>query len=231
MDHAQQEFEAQLYIITHDLKTYSRAMRVIPDWIEEDMTDSGSAIPPVVGEHIEMLQKYARGMDAMLDSLTDLSRVGRLADAPTTIALRPAVERIWQTLPQRQNYTLDVDHLNGATRAPVNDLDRLLTALLSNAVVHRGDPAGRVAVRSHRQGDRIALCVLDDGPGVDPEVHEQVFTPLYTLRPKDETGFSGMGLAIARKVVGTLGGQIRFATPPDDWSCCIECDLPAATQV
>ena len=87
------EFDSYLYAITHDLKSFSRAMRVIPDWIVEDLAGSQTSLPGDVADHLMMLQHYARGMDRMLDGLTDLSRVGRLANEPGPIHLGEALER------------------------------------------------------------------------------------------------------------------------------------------
>ena len=58
----ERDFESYLYIVTHDLKTYSRAMRVIPEWIEEDLGAAGHAVPAEVREHVTMLRDYARGL-------------------------------------------------------------------------------------------------------------------------------------------------------------------------
>ena len=55
------------------------------------------------------------------------------------------------------------------------------------------------------------LTVSDDGPGIPPQFREAVFDPLRTLKPRDVCEGSGMGLAIARKIVTRLGGTISLA--------------------
>ncbi|GAA4217670.1 signal transduction histidine kinase [Sagittula marina] len=224
----QQDFESYLYIITHDLKTYSRAMRVIPEWIEEDLHGAGMTLPEEVVTHMSMLKSYAQGMDRMLDGLTDLSRVGRLSDPHSAISLCSAIGAAWARMSDNVGFDLDLSGVVGTVQAPQNDLDRLIEALLSNAIIHHGTRSGKIRVSGREDGHRVMLRVLDDGPGIDEGYEEKIFQPLYTLRPKDEVGTAGMGLAIARKVVTLLGGHIGVLESPAGWGCCIECDLPRA---
>ncbi|MGP6086392.1 sensor histidine kinase [Antarctobacter jejuensis] len=221
------EFDSYLYAITHDLKSYSRAMRVIPDWVVEDLAESETALPGDVSDHLSMLQHYARGMDRMLDGLTELSRVGRLADAPSARPLREALERTWAEVADREGFSADFSGVADMVNAPENDLHRLLFAVLSNAVQHHDHDRGQVRAVSRRAGDRVILEISDDGPGIDPAYRAKVFEPLHTLFPKDETGFSGLGLTVARKVVVTLGGEIAVTDTAGGRGCTIQCDLPA----
>lgn len=221
-----EDFESYLYIITHDLKTYSRAMRVIPEWIEEDLLEAGMQLPGDVAGHVTMLRDYAAGMDRMLDGLTDLSRVGRLADDPSEIPLCSFVGAAWARLKPPDGFRLDISCLDGTVWAPANDLDRLVTALLSNAVIHHDGASGLIVVTSETDGDRLVLRVADDGPGIDTAYREKVFQPLYTLKPKDEVGTAGMGLAISRKVVTLLGGDIAIQPQAGPRGTVVVCDLP-----
>lgn len=222
------EFDSYLYAITHDLKSYARAMRVIPDWIVEDLSEHETALPGDVADHLAMLQHYARGLDRMLDGLTELSRVGRLAGAATEVDLRAALEAAWTEVADRDNFTADFSAAALKVRVPEKDLHRLLLALLTNAVCHHDSTAGTVVALARRAGDRVILRIDDDGPGIATAFRDKVFEPLHTLFPKDETGFSGLGLTVARKVVGTLGGEIAVVGLEADRGCSLECDLPAA---
>ncbi|WP_417211089.1 sensor histidine kinase [Antarctobacter sp.] len=224
------EFDSYLYAITHDLKGFSRAMRVIPEWIIEDLGQSQVTLPGEVTDHLSMLQHYAHGMDRMLDGLTDLSRVGRLANAPARTSLHDALVQAWAQIGDTDGFSADFTQVDAAVEAPDNDLQRLLQALLKNTISHHDKSTGSVWVKAWPDGNRIILEVNDDGPGIEPAYRDKVFEPLHTLSPKDETGYSGLGLTVSRKVIGTLGGEIAIvdSATPGDRGCTVRCDLPAA---
>ncbi|WP_135506946.1 sensor histidine kinase [Roseovarius aestuariivivens] len=220
------EAEEFLYHLTHDLRAHVRALRVLPDWIDEDLAAAGVTLPAGVGEHIAMLRDYANMLDRMLNALTDLSRVGRLADAPGPVPLWPLLREIWSALPHAAGFTLDLKGDPPVVLGPRNDLARAFEALLRNAVDHHHMGGGHVEVSAHRSGARVLLWIEDDGPGIAPELRAQVFKPLQSLKPRSETGLAGIGLAIARKVVEQASGRISLVDPIGTTGCAVTVDLP-----
>jgi len=87
---------------------------------------------------------------------------------------------------------------------------QVVANLLENAVRH--SPAGgRVEVRAHPDRGRVAIEVLDEGPGIPEEEASRVFERFYradTAR-SSSVGGAGLGLAIARWIVDLHGGDIR----------------------
>jgi two-component system, OmpR family, osmolarity sensor histidine kinase EnvZ len=88
-------------------------------------------------------------------------------------------------------------------------LKRCLANLIDNASAH-GD---HVQVEAGRTGDSIIIAVDDDGPGIDPALYEDAFRPFSRLdetRTRHSKGV-GLGLAIARDVARSHGGDINLA--------------------
>lgn len=83
-------------------------------------------------------------------------------------------------------------------------LRRALHNVLRNAREAMDGP-GAIRVEIRRAGERQAVVVEDEGPGVPPELAERIFEPFFTTKG---TG-TGLGLAIAREAVASLGGTIR----------------------
>jgi two-component system sensor kinase FixL len=54
------------------------------------------------------------------------------------------------------------------------------------------------------------FAVQDDGPGIAPQFHDQIFKMFQTLRPRDQVEGSGMGLAMVRKNIETFGGSLNL---------------------
>lgn len=89
-----------------------------------------------------------------------------------------------------------------------------LTNLVVNALVHAFEPGqiGRIDIVARPlDGDRVKLVFSDDGKGIPPELHEQVFDPFFTTRRG--AGGSGLGLHILHAAVTVaLRGQLRLVS-------------------
>ena len=90
-------------------------------------------------------------------------------------------------------------------------MEEVLVNLLRNA--REASPAGQpVEVTLGLQGERsLAIEVRDHGPGIEPGEEERVFEPFYTRRAKG----TGLGLALARRIVEGHGGTITAHNHPD----------------
>lgn len=89
---------------------------------------------------------------------------------------------------------------------------RCMTNLVDNARRY----AQHVAVSAKRVGNMIEIAVDDDGPGIPADKHEEVFLPFRRLEQSrnPQTGGLGLGLAIARDVVRSHGGEISLGVAP-----------------
>lgn len=81
----------------------------------------------------------------------------------------------------------------------------------------RGDAAPprsviNVRTRYEPRARRVVLTVTDNGPGVPPELRGLIFEPFHSSKGH---GGTGLGLAVARKIVTELGGTIELQSPPD----------------
>lgn len=98
-------------------------------------------------------------------------------------------------------------------------LGQVFTNLLQNAVVHgvAGLPEGRITVSAQAQGDLIVLEVIDNGPGMAPQVLARAFDPFFTTRLGK--GGSGLGLSVSQRIAtSVLGGSLTARTQPGQGS-------------
>jgi two-component system osmolarity sensor histidine kinase EnvZ len=89
---------------------------------------------------------------------------------------------------------------------------RCLANLVSNAARF----ASGIAITGHRDHRWLTVTVDDDGPGIPPQMREEVFKPFLRLddaRNQDEGG-TGLGLAIARDIARSHGGDITLGDSP-----------------
>jgi len=91
-------------------------------------------------------------------------------------------------------------------------LKRCLANLIDNAVAH-GD---KVRIHVKNEGDAVTVAVDDNGPGIPEELYEEAFRPFSRLdetRSRNQKGV-GLGLAIARDVARSHGGDIKLSQSP-----------------
>jgi light-regulated signal transduction histidine kinase (bacteriophytochrome) len=90
----------------------------------------------------------------------------------------------------------------------------LFEVLLGNALIH-ANPAVAPLVRidGQRQEARVRLRIEDNGPGIPEEYRQRVFGVFERLAANPQAG-TGIGLAIARRIVDSRGGRIWIETSP-----------------
>ncbi len=98
-------------------------------------------------------------------------------------------------------------------------LERVFENLIDNAISFSPD-YGTIAIAVRRDDRDIVIAVEDDGPGVPPEVRDQVFRRFQSIRPENEAfgKHSGLGLAIARTIVEGHQGDIDVESRDSDVS-------------
>jgi len=96
----------------------------------------------------------------------------------------------------------------GPVSARPTALKRCLGNLLSNAAKYGTNPA----VALEDAPDELVVRILDDGPGISPEMLEQVFEPFFRLESSRnaDTGGVGLGLSIARDIAQAHGGSLTL---------------------
>jgi PAS domain S-box-containing protein len=207
-----QELEHFAYVASHDLKAPLRGITQLATWIEEDLTH---VMEPDTRQKMALLHGRVRRLETLLDDLLQYSRVGRGTEVVKRVDTRTLVTDIVTLLSPLAGF-----HVTAANTLPVFDtaeepLWQVFMNLIGNAIKHHDRSTGRIEVAVQDQGEWYEFRVTDDGPGIPSAFHTKIFQMFQTLRPRDEVEGSGMGLAIAKKVVEGQGGTIRVESDAD----------------
>jgi signal transduction histidine kinase len=69
---------------------------------------------------------------------------------------------------------------------------------------------GSIVIKAYLKRRRLAIDVVDTGPGIPPEIIDRIFDPFFTTHPES----SGLGLAIVRNYVEEMGGELAVSSEP-----------------
>ena len=153
-------------------------------------------------------------MSSMLDDLLALTSLTP-QDARDSVDLCRALE-------QAINYLEQAIHESGASitvgalpRVLGNEsqLTGLMQNLLGNAIKYRGPQPARIEVSAERMGTGWVVKVRDNGIGIAPAYHTQIFGLFKRLHQRSVPG-TGIGLAICKKIVDGMGGRIWVESEP-----------------
>jgi two-component system OmpR family sensor kinase len=117
--------------------------------------------------------------------------------------------------PAANEHVLELDALAAPARGSRDDLQRVATNLIENALRHT-PPGTHIAVTTRTLADgRAEMVVADDGPGIPPDMRETLFNR-FSRGAGDRGGSFGLGLAIVAAVVQAHGGTVTADSSPHD---------------
>ncbi len=160
---------------------------------------------------LEAIEKDVDEMSRMLEDYLAFAR-GDAGESPVETDIRSLLEHL-KADAERQGHQTELEVVGDPLVVVRPDaIRRLLTNLVSNAA-RFGD---RIAIRAMHDARYLIVMVDDDGPGIAPDLREDVFKPFFRLDEARNVdgGGTGLGLAIARDIARSHGGDIMLGESP-----------------
>ncbi|PQO43772.1 sensor histidine kinase [Blastopirellula marina] len=208
LERLNEELSQFAYSASHDLKAPLASIAGLLYVCESDL-ELGDY--EEVQSNVVKAQALAQRLAARIEVVLSLAKSDMVSIDWEEIDVEQRFETIWASLENQQvRLETDFSHEKPVYSIPVR-FDVTLENLLSNAIKYQ-DPQqkeGVVRVKTWTDGDRFCLSVGDNGAGIPAEYHNRVFKLFQRFSHDDKTG-SGIGLALAKKYITQLGGEIRF---------------------
>jgi PAS domain S-box-containing protein len=202
--------------VSHELRTPLTSIRGFSHLLLEPPTtlDEEQKV-----EALASIRKAARRLERLVVNLLEVSRI-EAASRPTpprpvdvVAAVQDVIDEARESWPGRSIVFIADDGPVWA-RGNLMSIEQVVSNLLTNAIKYA--PTTPIEVRVGRDGERVAIAVSDQGPGIPSADQARIFERFERLDLRTSQGGTGLGLYIARQLVESMGGDITVESEPDE---------------
>ena len=201
------ELERFTYSVSHDLKAPLVTIKGFIGLLQKDLDENDAE---AIASDIRKIAEATDNMGRQLDELLELSRVGRLVNAPVEINLDEMIKSVVNLYAEpiaahqvQIEIEPDLPHVYG----DAGRIFEVFQNLVSNAIKFvDGQQKPQIEIGARETEDQVLCHVRDNGMGIENEYLERIFNLFERLDPQIEG--TGIGLALAKRIVEFHNGRI-----------------------
>lgn len=194
--------------VSHELKTPLAVVQNYAAALKKDgVTDEERK------HYADVLEDTAKKLTALVGNVLKLNRLENHEITPefTKIDLEESLARAvlkYEDMIENKNLRLECDIQSAEVYSVEEYLDIIWNNLISNAVKFT-DPGGAIKVSLRLVGGKAVVSVADTGCGIDSGTGARIFEKFYQGDTSHAGEGNGLGLALVKKVIDVLGGEIH----------------------
>ncbi|MGQ0779448.1 MAG: sensor histidine kinase [Pseudonocardiales bacterium] len=212
LERSNQDLEQFAFVASHDLQ---EPLRKVSSFCQLLQRRYGGQLDERADQYIEFAVDGAQRMQRLINDLLAFSRVGRTTAEFVPVELATVVGAALVGLDsviEQSHGEVVVGELPVISGDPLL-LTQLMTNLVGNGLKFcRPGVPPRIEIGARPVEDGWEMSVSDNGIGVDPEYADKIFLIFQRLHPRGAYAGTGIGLALAKKIVEFHGGQIWLDT-------------------
>ncbi|UCG80248.1 MAG: PAS domain S-box protein, partial [Desulfobacterales bacterium] len=208
LEAANEELSQYAYVVSHDLKAPLRAIRNYVDFLWEDLE---STLDGDQQTYLDGLNHAVRQGEELVEDLLEFSRVGVVEGPIETIEVGAFIRDLIESLDLASDVEIMVADEWPTIEADPTLLRQIFLNLISNSIKFNDSTPKRVEIGwLPLEGKRYEVFVHDNGIGIEPRHHEQIFRVFQRLHTRKEYEGTGLGLAIVKKASSKLHATVRI---------------------
>lgn len=202
------DLEHFAYTTSHDLQEPLRNIAIFSQLLAKRY---GGLLDPDADHIISVITSSVERMNALIRDLLAYSRVNNIDAAPMdAVSLNEVLD--WATSNLRAKILESHADIEAGDLPVVRgdrvQLVQVFQNLIDNAIKYPGPKTPHIRISAEKLRDDWAVTVKDEGVGIDPHYHQQIFGIFKRLHGRDVPG-TGIGLALVQRVVERHGGKIH----------------------
>ena len=206
------DVEQYIDTLAHELRTPITGIQLTAENLLSPMTDEQRK------HFVENILESNKHMDLLVNRLLDLSRIERREALKNieSLNIKEIVSKVLRA-PSREKMINDKDikidiqiNSNASLKAEKILLEQAIGNIVNNALDFSPN-SGTITIKSSQTNAAISIIVLDDGPGIPPQVINKLFTRFFSVsRPDTGVRGNGLGLRFVRKIMKLHGGEVSL---------------------
>ncbi|MDZ7846659.1 MAG: ATP-binding protein [Owenweeksia sp.] len=209
-----QDLEQFAYTASHDLQ---EPLRMVTGFLGQLKRKYNDQLDDKARQYIRFAEDGSARMSIMINDLLELSRVGRQSGPVQEVSLEKVVKESLEQ--QKRNIQKTKASVHWKNLPVVNSyptaLGQVMHNLISNALKYtKPDEKPEVIIEATDKGDHWQISVSDNGIGMETAHLEKIFTIFHRLHGTAQYPGTGIGLAIVKKNVELLGGEVCAESEP-----------------
>lgn len=202
-----------LHVTTHELNSPLATMKMWTTYKKENLMESGVFDKKAI---LSMLESHEKQIDRVLSTIKTITDAAYLDDGQQILnCTNLNINELLQDIVERLKPVLDESEcvVELTTVGEIHGvwdqirLEQVFTNLITNAMKYGGP--GVIQIVSELNGDKVKICIKDNGKGIAPEYHQKIFERYQRVKSKENvTRGLGLGLYIAREIIIAHGGRI-----------------------
>ncbi|UTW62254.1 HAMP domain-containing histidine kinase [bacterium SCSIO 12741] len=192
------------YTVSHDLKA---PLNRILGLLQLIQVQKGASSPEEMEEYLALIQTCAEQMKSLIEDILSYSTSALGDQEMDRIDIQELIDEISHSYESDGNIRIQLEETPPVLLFNRVALRQIFQNLIDNAIKFCDKSNCLITIGFEQHGEMLQFSVTDNGPGIDPQILEQVFQLFFKSDQEGKEG-SGIGLATVKKLVEEWGGKI-----------------------
>jgi signal transduction histidine kinase len=206
-----------VYVASHDLREPLRKISSFGQLLQKSLQ---GRLSDDEQENLEFMIDGSDRMTMMIDGLLTYSRANTKDILLEIVDLNEVIERLKELelgmLLEETGSIIEIPQPLPKVQADPVQMEQLLQNLIANGIKYRKEGVKpRITIKAKEVPDnKVRIEVQDNGIGIAPEYHDEIFKMFKRLHSRREYDGCGIGLSVCKKIVGRHGGRLGVESEP-----------------